>query len=72
MRDRKYYPGLYQCLALPSTLVAYDKTGYATEITDQYFKCVQARLEEERQEYPAAELLNAHPRKAILAPGRYN
>lgn len=72
MKDRKYYPGLYQCLALPSALMAFDRTGYTTEVTERYSKQVQARLDTERQEYPDAELMNAYPRKAILAPGRYN
>lgn len=71
IQEGEYYPGLYQCLLLPSSLTAYDSEGFTSKIAADFSDIVAARLEEERKTNPDSALLNAYPRKAILSPGRY-
>lgn len=72
VNNEQFYPGLYQCLSLPESLVAYDRSGETSRITNEFDELVANRLEEEKILNPASILLNAYPRRIILAPGRYN
>lgn len=67
----RYYPGLYQCLLLPSMLVVYDKTGFVGDSSKRFLRLMTDRLNQERQVDPEVSILKAHPRRIILAPGRY-
>lgn len=71
IQEGEYYPGLYQCLLLPTTLTAYDSEGFTSKVAADFTNIVTERVEEEKVVNPDSSLLNAHPRKAILAPGRY-
>lgn len=71
IQEGEYYPGLYQCLLLPTALTAYDSEGFTSKVAADFSNIVAERVEQEKEINPDSNLLNAYPRKAILAPGRY-
>lgn len=71
IQEGEYYPGLYQCLLLPTALTAYDSEGFTSKVAADFSNIVAGRVKQEKEINPDSNLLNAYPRKAILAPGRY-
>jgi hypothetical protein len=71
IQDGRYYPGLYQCLLLPTPLLVQGDSGKQANIARQFAKTIEARVLHERSFNQYADLANANPRRMILPPGRY-
>jgi hypothetical protein len=67
--EGRFAPGLYQCLALPQTRLAYPSAEAFVGLQDTFKTTIEARSARERVEHdPAASIDNVDPRRFIFPP----
>lgn len=65
----RFYPGFYHHIVMPSHIILNTKSDVAL---DDFAKLMFRRARHERRIWSEASLLKSHPRRSIIAPGKFS